>query len=243
MPEATRPAFINCARCGAEKKVGRSGPIPTYCSAGCRAALGYQRSREDGRYAAVLDARRRATAARQEAEARPCPYCGVAMTHPRRVQCGSADCTRHHYADRMRAWNQDYKERTGDWYHRLYAEAQREYNRQRRQELGHWRKLYPAAAAAADARRRMRVELATAGDPVVPADVHARDGWTCRLCGGPIDPEVAWPDPMSASVDHIVPLSAGGAHTMANVQSAHLGCNSRKRDRVESINDGAGQAV
>ncbi|MET9521513.1 HNH endonuclease [Streptomyces coeruleorubidus] len=76
------------------------------------------------------------------------------------------------------------------------------------------------------------MELADQAEPIAPADVHARDGWTCQLCGGPIDPEVAWPDPKSASVDHIVPLALGGAHSMINVQSAHLGCNSRKRDKI-----------
>lgn len=33
---------------------------------------------------------------------------------------------------------------------------------------------------------------------------------------------------MSASLDHILPLSLGGAHSMANVQLAHLSCNHTK---------------
>lgn len=111
------------------------------------------------------------------------------------------------------------------------GEAQRAYNRRRYREQPHWRTRYPERAALADARRRMRLELARQAEPVMPADVHARDGWICQLCLLPIDPEAAWPDPMSASVDHIVPLALGGAHSMANVQSAHLGCNSRKGDR------------
>ena len=232
MTQAIRPAYINCARCGARKKVGRGGPVPTYCSANCRAALGYQRSREDGRYAAALQARRRETAERQAANARPCPYCGVAMVHPRRVQCGSVECKRRYYADWMREWSRAYKASTGKWYHRLYAEQQREYSRNRYQVLPHWRTRYPEVGALVDARRRMRMELADHAEPVVPADVHARDGWTCQLCLLPIDPEVAWPDPMSASVDHVLPLALGGGHSMANVQSAHLGCNSSKGDKI-----------
>lgn len=233
MSAVTRPSFINCARCGIERRVGRSGPVPTYCSASCRAALGYQRSRSDGRYADALRSGRQETAKRQLANARPCPYCGAAMTHPRRKQCGKEDCKRAFTAERMRAWQREYRNTNGQWYtHERYADGQRAYHRRRRQQLGHWRKLYPEVAAQADARRRMWMEQASAAETFAPLDVHTRDEWTCQLCQQPIDPAVAWPDPMSPSVDHIVPLSKGGAHAMINVQSAHLSCNSSKGDRV-----------
>jgi 5-methylcytosine-specific restriction endonuclease McrA len=58
--------------------------------------------------------------------------------------------------------------------------------------------------------------------------VFERDGWTCGLCSEPVDPALSWPDPQSASLDHVLPLSRGGSHTMANVQLAHLGCNVEK---------------
>ena len=38
----------------------------------------------------------------------------------------------------------------------------------------------------------------------------------------------ALPNPLSASLDHIVSVAVGGLHTRANTQLAHLGCNSRK---------------
>jgi 5-methylcytosine-specific restriction endonuclease McrA len=125
MSEATRPAFINCAHCGAEKRVGRSGPIPTYCSAGCRAALGYQRSREDGRYAAALAAERQATAVKQAAKARPCPYCGDPMSHPRRVQCGAAECKRQHANKTQREFQRRYKAEHGNYHSRQYDQGKK----------------------------------------------------------------------------------------------------------------------
>ncbi|MFH9574193.1 HNH endonuclease [Streptomyces sp. NPDC017454] len=64
-----------------------------------------------------------------------------------------------------------------------------------------------------------------------PLDVHTRDRWSCQLCGSSIDQTIAWPHPKSPSIDHIIPLSRGGAHALSNVQSAHLGCNSSKGDR------------
>lgn len=233
MTKAIRPSAITCAHCGTEKKVGRSGPIPTYCSGSCRAAVKYERSREDGRYEEVLATERRRTIERQASAARPCPYCATPMTHPRRVQCGSEPCKLQHAATRMKQWQRDRKDATGQWNHRRYAEQQQEYSKRRREQLGHWRKLYPEAAALADARRRMLIQQADRGERFAPADVYERDDWTCGLCQLPVDPGLAWPHPMSASVDHILPLSQGGSHTLANVQCAHLSCNSRKSDRVD----------
>jgi 5-methylcytosine-specific restriction endonuclease McrA len=31
------------------------------------------------------------------------------------------------------------------------------------------------------------------------------------------------------SLDHVIPLSLGGDHSMANTQAAHLDCNTRKQ--------------
>jgi 5-methylcytosine-specific restriction endonuclease McrA len=59
-------------------------------------------------------------------------------------------------------------------------------------------------------------------------EVFERDGWRCGLCGEPIDKGIAWPDPMSASLDHVVPISRGGKHSRANAQAAHLTCNVHK---------------
>ena len=239
MTKAIRPAFINCARCGDEKKVARDGPIPIYCTASCRAANKYERSRQDGRYKQVLAAERQRTLDRRAAGARPCPYCDQPMLHPRRVQCGAPDCQRRYYADQARKWHRNYTATTGKRYAAKYRERELEYSQRRRAEQGHWRKLYPEAAALADARRRMLKQQADQGERFAPEDVYERDGWSCGLCQAPVDPGLAWPHPMSASVDHILPLSQGGSHTLANVQCAHLSCNSRKCDRVDLDAGGA----
>jgi 5-methylcytosine-specific restriction endonuclease McrA len=59
-------------------------------------------------------------------------------------------------------------------------------------------------------------------------------GTPCARCGKPIDPPGTWPDrhPMSASVDHIDPLSAGrtGGNDVANLRAMHYGCNSSRGD-------------
>jgi 5-methylcytosine-specific restriction endonuclease McrA len=232
MTDATRPTYINCARCGEQKPVGERGPIPTYCSANCRAALKYERSRQDGRYEQELAAARQKTRKRQRALARPCPYCKTPMANPSRLQCGAAACRRQFNADRMRIWQRDFAAAAGRPYNQNFAEQQRESRRRSVARLGTWRQRNPDQAATYDARRRMRIEQARTAETFLPRDVHARDEWTCQLCSLPIDATVAWPDLMSPSIDHRIPLSKGGAHSMANVQSAHLGCNLSKGDKL-----------
>lgn len=87
---------------------------------------------------------------------------------------------------------------------------------------------------SAENKRRYRARLASA--PVVEIvrtrEVLDRDGWICQLCSGPIDPAIR-SGALMASVDHRVPLARGGNHTMANCQAAHMGCNSRKSDRLD----------
>ena len=158
---------------------------------------------------------------------KPCPHCGDPMANPRRVQCGKPECKKRAKAERMRDYMRKYRETDGGGCRRREMEYAKVY----REKNGHWRQRYPAAAAAIDARRRMLVQAATV-EPFAPRQVYERDGWVCRLCRLPIDPAVAWPDSMSASVDHVVPLSKGGEHSMTNAQAAHLGCNSRKCDQL-----------
>lgn len=64
------------------------------------------------------------------------------------------------------------------------------------------------------------------------SQIVERDGTTCRLCLMAVDMTLAHPDPLSASVDHVLPLSLGGADAFDNVQLAHLVCNVRKGNRV-----------
>ncbi|RBY82673.1 HNH endonuclease [Blastococcus sp. TF02A-26] len=57
-------------------------------------------------------------------------------------------------------------------------------------------------------------------------------GAGCAWCFEPIDLDLAWPDPRSFSVDHVVALDEGGAPLdPANAVPMHLGCNSSKGTR------------
>ena len=80
--------------------------------------------------------------------------------------------------------------------------------------------------------KRRALLLALPSESISPREIHERDGWTCGICTEPIDRELSYPDPMSPSLDHVVPLSRGGHHVRTNVQSAHLLCNVIKNDYI-----------
>ena len=68
-------------------------------------------------------------------------------------------------------------------------------------------------------------------EPFSRVAIFKRDGWVCQLCG--IHLRERWPHPHSASLDHIVPLSAGPGspgHRPSNAQAACLQCNTAKAD-------------
>lgn len=58
--------------------------------------------------------------------------------------------------------------------------------------------------------------------------VFDRDAWRCQLCRRKVNPALRSPHPLSATLDHVLPIALGGGHTYANTQLAHRGCNLAK---------------
>lgn len=81
------------------------------------------------------------------------------------------------------------------------------------------------------ARRRARLHQVTHED-FDRQEIFERDNWVCQICSIPVDRELPYRKPNSPSLDHIVPVARGGAHTRANAQTACLRCNMRKGARV-----------
>jgi HNH endonuclease len=65
---------------------------------------------------------------------------------------------------------------------------------------------------------------------VNPRLVFERDKYRCQICGRKTTGKA--PNPRSPSLDHIIPMSCGGAHSMDNLQCACLTCNARKGARA-----------
>ena len=81
-------------------------------------------------------------------------------------------------------------------------------------------------------KAREELKRTSVVEPIVNAEIFERDGWICQLCDAPVDRLLSYPDPGSASLDHIMPLSRGGHHVRSNVQLAHLFCNLSKGARA-----------
>lgn len=85
-------------------------------------------------------------------------------------------------------------------------------------------------------RFRDRIKRAeSAGAEIVDtpglAEVTRRWGWACGICGWPVSLQEEWPSLRALVIDHRVPLSAGGQHSLTNLQPAHRECNLAKGER------------
>jgi len=56
---------------------------------------------------------------------------------------------------------------------------------------------------------------------------------TCGICGKPVDFGLRYPHPLSACIDHIIPVARGGHPSdKDNMQLAHWTCNRAKSDKL-----------
>lgn len=55
----------------------------------------------------------------------------------------------------------------------------------------------------------------------------------CGICGKPVDFSLKYPHPMSATIDHIIPVAKKGHPSdINNLQLSHLTCNRQKSDKL-----------
>jgi 5-methylcytosine-specific restriction endonuclease McrA len=101
----------------------------------------------------------------------------------------------------------------------------REYNRSLPTEIkrAHGRAYYRRHPQRVAERQRMRraLKYQAAVEPFTCADIVERDGPACYLCGKELTPR-------EVTLEHVVPLSRGGAHVPENARIACKPCNSRK---------------
>ena len=71
----------------------------------------------------------------------------------------------------------------------------------------------------------------------VRARVYERDGGTCQICGYPTEQEGGSNSDTYPSVDHIIPRSQGGTHTIDNLRTVHRRCNSLRADNKRTDAD------
>lgn len=76
--------------------------------------------------------------------------------------------------------------------------------------------------------RRVKIRGDARTERFSSREIFERDGWLCGICRDAIDRALTWPQPESASLDHVIPIARGGGHTRENSQASHLRCNLRK---------------
>lgn len=242
-------AVLACAVCGGQFS-GRSNR--KYCGKACsRAAI------NEARYGDS-----KARGASLASERGECPECGVDFALAVERSCGGYR-RRKYCSDRCRVNNSARRRRAteaGRAYYQSrvegghYADASRRMRARARatetvecpycgelfERTVGARKMLCGAAACKGAyqldschRRNARMRDATV-EPFARVEVFERDNWMCGICGAEVSADAPPRSPMSASLDHIIPLARGGAHTRENTQCAHLVCNMRKSDSIDT---------
>lgn len=217
-----------CAGCGAELPPLKSpGRARKWCSERCRVKH-YRNSTPEYRARAAEQAKQRAALVEALKPPKPrCAHCGGELNRRRadfkycsKRECQAAkrvaalarapECSVDGCSNRVRA-----RGMCSTHYAKAWATENRE--------------KHLANVRTQGMRYRARKRGAFV-ENVHRDEVLKRDGWRCQICGKKIPKTAVYPDPLSPSVDHVVPLSLGGKHEMKNVQAAHLICNSLKSD-------------
>lgn len=72
-------------------------------------------------------------------------------------------------------------------------------------------------------------------EPYIDNDIFVRDKWKCWLCDRKVSQMEKVPHNEAATIDHVIPLAAGGADAPWNVHCAHFLCNVTKNDSVLTL--------
>jgi HNH endonuclease len=231
--ERTRP----CGHCGTSfTRPVRPGTPPRYCTPACyvharTAREAPERAKADGRYY------------RLPADYKAPSKWICQVSYPSCAECGRTFCSHEgtpmYCSDGCRAAGTQRKAKE-----RYLSDV--ETNRARAREYS--KRVYPLSEQAQQAFQHRRAcgwckeEFVGHGNAVYCSErcadkanpyprgtwnhrhlrrVAERDRWVCHLCGKKVKPG-------QESVDHLVPVSAGGADRMDNVALAHIRCNSRR---------------
>jgi 5-methylcytosine-specific restriction endonuclease McrA len=179
---------------------------------------------------------------------RTCPVCnGEVEGAPQKRYCSavcgdraSREKNRENRSERKRAYHAANREAIKARQRAYYAanreaikarqRAWRETNKKKIREIN--RAYYAANPDKVRQRvdRRKARQKGARVERVYRRRVFERDGWRCGICGGKTLKKAKHPHPKAPVLDHIIPLSKGGEHSMRNVQCAHHRCNAAKRD-------------
>ena len=92
---------------------------------------------------------------------------------------------------------------------------------------------FRSSKKVAKLKRKAMKRGANGGEYVNPIKVFMAAGWKCQICNKPTPQRLRGSVHKRApELDHVIPLSKGGSHTLANVQCACRECNLWKSDKI-----------
>lgn len=97
----------------------------------------------------------------------------------------------------------------------------------RRKARREWRRISNST------RKRVRRGGGYFNPAVTALKVFERDNWICYICKAECEKIYDPMNPLSATVDHVYPVVAGGDHDWHNVRTACSACNAKKGDRIK----------
>lgn len=240
-----RQTLTQCAQCGESFVRSRS---KVYCSRACAGRSYHRRLTTDclvcGETFEFVAARKTAkycgracaavAATKAEREERSCLQCGAAFVT--KVGLSTKFCSHSCRDASMRTGVQMPCTTCGEIF---YATPSRPNARFCSSACaGRAKRLHePGESRRQGHRKRRAAKLAVPSERYATSEIAERDGWRCQICKRLVLAALKYPHPRSASIDHIIPLSQGGADVRANVQLAHLRCNVTKGARTSPTGD------
>lgn len=212
---------FTCAHCGVvtSREYRGSGPRPSLCGNACKVAA--WKARHPDRILAAAEHAKAQTAA--AAAARSC-RCGKPLGLWQRLWC-SRICERLAASKPKQcrscgAHVDKHQQRCSSCRDQSAAVVRQAARRS------------PSARAAKARRRAMTRGSLPGAERFDPVAVLVRDGWRCHLCGMRTPQRLRGTcHDRAPELDHIVPIAAGGEHTMTNTACACRQCNLAKGAR------------
>lgn len=224
---------LTCAKCGDRFTGRRLKHTNVYCDAcvsggiGREIGLAIRRSPKTMRRKAKTAARRFVSrfqsAFARSVATKKCPVCSEVISHRSKREFCSASCSR-----RMRLG-----------IHCVICGSEIGQGGKRETCSRQCYNMLPRIREAKkrDKRRRRAIKASGVGEPYNKSDVFVRDRFRCQYCNKqvftfPVNSKNKSRHSLEATIDHLVPLAAGGLDCETNVVTACRKCNNRKGVRM-----------
>lgn len=207
-----------CLECGGVIVQSGFGRPRRYCSDTCKAKI---MNRAAGRRRLPVS----------NPDSRECAHCGQSFKPSRRDQIYCPVATGTHCAQKAYVARRDAGEPLRQVPHtKTCVECGAEFATQ--SPAAKWcSKSCRIRTASREASRR-RGPTSPGWAPYSDREIFERDDWICQICFVRIDRAVSRTHPDGATIDHVIPLSKGGADEPGNVVAAHWRCNRDKGNRT-----------